>query len=428
MKATFYTLGCKVNQYETQIMEQSLREAGFEIVPSEETADVLVVNSCTVTAESDRKTRQMLRRMKKKNPEAIAVLCGCFVQAAPEKAAAIKEADIVTGVRQRSDIASLVLQAMRQKGKHVCVSTFQKDEPFEPMRARGLDGHTRAFVKIEDGCRQYCSYCIIPFSRGPVRSKTPRSIEEELVLLREQGYAEAVLVGINLSAYGCGEGLSLTDAVEAANRAGLARIRLGSLSPLAVTDDFVERAVRCPSLCPHFHLSLQSGCTATLARMNRQYTADMFAEAVSRLRAAFPGCGITTDIIVGFPGETEEEFAESLAFAKQIGFSQTHVFPYSKRDGTRAAAMDGQIPKAVKEARVHTMSSLCAVTQQAYRLRLVGQRVSVLFEQRTENGFWEGLTPEYVPVFTQSEKNLHGILRDVLIQEVQDTGCVGKII
>lgn len=427
MKAAFYTLGCKVNQYETQIMEQSLREAGFEIVPSDDAADVLVVNSCTVTAESDRKTRQMLRRMKKKNPEAIAVLCGCFVQASPEKAAAIEEADIVTGVRDRNGIASLVLQAMHQKGKLTHVSSFDQVEPFEPMRAHGLEGHTRAFVKIQDGCRNFCSYCIIPFSRGPLRSKPPRDIEEELAALRRAGYAEAVLVGINLSAYGRGEGLELADAVEAANRSGLARIRLGSLSPLAITDDFVARASRCPSLCPHFHLSLQSGCAATLARMNRRYTPEEFAEAAAKLRAAFPDCGITTDMIVGFPGETEEEFAQSLAFADQMGFSQVHVFPYSRREGTQAAAMDGQLSKAVKEHRVHLMSSLCAKTQQAFRQRFIGRRLPVLFEKCTGNGLWEGLTPHYIPVFVQSDDDLHGLIRDVTIQGIQDTGCFGHL-
>lgn len=427
MKAAFYTLGCKVNQYETQIMEQSLREAGFEIVSPDDAADVLVVNSCTVTAESDRKTRQMLRRMKKKNPEAIAVLCGCLAQASPEKAAAIAEADIVTGVRDRKGIAALVLQAMRQKGERAHISSFEKDEPFEPMHAHGLDGHTRAFVKIQDGCQNFCSYCIIPFSRGPLRSKSPRDIEEELVSLRKQGFAEAVLVGINLSAYGMGEGLTLADAVEAANRAGLARIRLGSLSPLAITDDFIARVSHCSSLCPHFHLSLQSGCSATLKRMNRRYTADDFAQATAKLRDAFPDCGITTDIIVGFPGETEEEFAQSLAFAEKTGFSQAHVFPYSKREGTRAAAMDGQASKAVKEHRVHVMSSLCAKTQQAFRQQFVGRWLPVLFEKRADNGLWEGLTPQYVPVYVHTEEDLHGTIRDVSIQEVQSIGCLGHL-
>lgn len=427
MKAAFYTLGCKVNQYETQIMEQSLREAGFEIVSPDAAADVLVVNSCTVTAESDRKTRQMLRRMKKKNPEAIAVLCGCLAQASPEKAAAITEADIVTGVRDRKGIAALVLQALHQKGTRAHISSFEKDEPFEPMRAHGLEGHTRAFVKIQDGCQNFCSYCIIPFSRGPLRSKSPHDIEKELVSLRQQGYSEAVLVGINLSAYGVGEGLVLADAIEAANRSGIVRIRLGSLSPLAITDDFIARSSRCSSLCPHFHLALQSGCSATLARMNRRYTTDDFAQAVARLRGAFPNCGITTDIIVGFPGETEEEFAQSLAFAEKIGFSQAHVFPYSKREGTRAAAMDGQIPKMVKEQRVHAMSSLCAKTQKTFWQKFVGQRVPVLFEKRADGGLWEGLTPQYVPVFVHTDDDLHGIIRDVLIDDVQTTGCLGHL-
>lgn len=425
MKAAFYTLGCKVNQYETQIMEQSLRDAGFEIVPPEDTADVFIVNSCTVTAESDRKTRQILRRMKKRNPDAVAVLCGCFVQAAPEKAAAIAEADIVAGVRDRGGIAELVLRSMREKGRLTHVSAFERQEVFEPMRARGMDGHTRAFVKIEDGCRNFCTYCIIPFSRGPVRSKPPEEVTAELAALHEQGYAEAVLVGINLSAYGSDLGTTLADAVEAAERAGLARIRLGSLSPLAVTDAFIHRVSLCPSLCPHFHLSLQSGCADTLARMNRRYTPDAFADAVRRLRDAFPDCGITTDIIAGFPGETEEEFAQTMAFVERIGFSQAHVFPYSRRDGTRAADMDGQVPKEVKEHRAHALISLCTRTQQAFRQRFLNRRVPVLFEQRAENGLWEGLTPQYVPVFMQADENLRGSIRNVCVKEIQATGCLG---
>lgn len=427
MKAAFYTLGCKVNQYETQIMEQSLRDAGFEIVSPEDAADVLIVNSCTVTAESDRKTRQMLRRMKNKNPDAVAVLCGCYAQAFPEKAVAIREADIVTGVRGRSDIAGLVLESMRQRGRVTRVSDFERDEPFEPMRARGLEGHTRAFVKIEDGCRNFCTYCIIPFSRGPVRSKPSQDIERELIGLREQGYAEAVLVGINLSAYGSDCSGSLADALEAADRAGLSRIRLGSLSPLAVTDSFIGRAARCPSLCPHFHLSLQSGCTDTLARMGRKYTSDLFARAVDKLRAAFPDCGITADVIVGFPGETEAEFAQSMAFVRQIGFSQVHVFPYSRREGTRAAAMGGQIEKAVKEQRVHALSAICRESRLDFRRRFVGQTLPVLFERRAGNGLWEGLSPQYIPVFAQSEENLHGIIRNVHVAESGETGCIGHL-
>lgn len=427
MKAAFYTLGCKVNQYETQIMEQSLRDAGFEIVPPEDPADVFIVNSCTVTAESDRKTRQMLRRMKKRNPAAIAVLCGCYVQAAPEKAAAIAEADIIAGVRDRGDIAKLILQSMREKERLTHVPAFEQGELFEPMQARGLEGHTRAFVKIEDGCRNFCTYCIIPFSRGPVRSKPPEEITAELATLREQGYAEAVLVGINLSAYGSDLGRTLADAVDAAGRVGLARIRLGSLSPLAVTDEFITRAARCPSLCPHFHLSLQSGCVDTLARMNRRYTPDAFADTVHRLRSAFPDCGIATDIIAGFPGETEEEFAQTLDFVKQIGFSQAHVFPYSRRDGTRAAAMDGQVPKNIRERRAHALISLCTRTQQAFRQRFVGRRVPVLFEQRAENGLWEGLTPQYVPVFVQADEDLHGAIRNVYMEEIQAAGCLGRL-
>ena len=428
MKAAFYTLGCKVNQYETQIMAQSLHDAGFDIVPPDEAADVFIVNSCTVTAESDRKTRQILRRLKKQNPDAVAVLCGCYAQAFPEKASAIPEADIVAGVRDRGGIAERIKEHLHQKGNADCVTPFSKDEPFEPMRARAFEGHTRAFVKIEDGCRNFCTYCIIPYARGPVRSKPPEAIREELAGLQKEGYAEAVLVGIDLSAYGRDCGAALADALDAARESGIKRLRLGSLSPLAVTDGFLEAAARCAPLCAHFHLSLQSGCAATLRRMGRRYSPEEFAGVAEKLRAAFPGCGLTADVIAGFPGETAEEFAETLAFVRQIGFSQTHVFPYSRRAGTKAASFPGQVPKAVREARAHALSSVCEESGRTFRRTLVRRTLPVLFERKGENGLWEGLSPQYVPVFAPSAETLHGVIRDVLLTGSDENGCTGRLI
>ena len=427
MKAAFYTLGCKVNQYETQIMEQSLAEAGFEIVGSDEPADVYIVNSCTVTAESDRKTRQILRRLKSRNPDAIAVLAGCFPQSSPDRAAAFTDADVVTGVLGRAKIGALIGEARRTGGRVVRISDFESDEPFEPMAADEFEGRTRAFVKIEDGCRNFCSYCIIPYSRGPVRSKPPEKLAEELRHLASRGYREAVLVGINLSAYGSDISRTLADAVETAQAAGIGRIRLGSLEPNIVTPEFIARLRQCGGLCPHFHLSLQSGCAATLRRMNRRYGPERYAQAVGLLRAAFPGCGITTDIIVGFPGETAEEFAESLAFVKRMAFSQAHVFVYSRRAGTAAAGMPAQVDKAEAERRSHIMMGVCAASRREYLETMIGQKMPVLFEARHSGDFSEGFAPNYVTVRVRSQENLHGLIRRVRITSADDAACLGEL-
>lgn len=427
MRAAFYTLGCKVNQYETQIMEQAFAAAGFTVVPPDEPADVVVVNSCTVTGESDRKTRQMLHRMKKQSPGALAVLCGCFVQAAPERAQAIAEADIVAGTRQRAALPALVREALAKKHRMAQIAPFAVREAFEPMRAQGALGHTRAFVKIEDGCRSNCAYCIIPQARGPVRSKLPEEITAELAALRARGYAEAVLVGINLSAYGAGQGLTLADAVEAAQGAGMPRIRLGSLSPLAVTDNFVARVLRCPSFCPQFHLSLQSGCAETLTRMNRRYTPAQYAAAAGALRARFPGCALTTDVIVGFPGETEAEFDASLRFVEQIGFLHVHVFPYSRRMGTPAADMPGQVEKTEKERRARRMATAAAQSERAVWHAHLGQTLPVLFEQRAPNGDWKGLAPNGLPVRARAAESPHGRVLPVTITDINENGCVGTL-
>lgn len=427
MKAAFYTLGCKVNQYETQIMEQRLIAAGYEIVSHDQPADVYIVNSCTVTGESDRKTRQILRRLKSQNPDSIAVLSGCFPQSFPDRAAAFTEANIVTGVLGRGQIDKLIEQLRSTDGRLVKIAGFEKDEHFEPMKAEEFDGHTRAFVKIEDGCRNYCSYCIIPYSRGPVRSKSPAEIRDELSGLAGRGYREAVLVGINLSAYGSDLGVTLADAIETVNGIeGIARIRLGSLETNIVTADFIEQIIRCKKLCPHFHLSLQSGCETTLRRMNRRYTLERYRQAVDSLRAAYPGCGITTDIIVGFPGETPEEFEQSLVFVKEIGFSQVHVFPYSKRAGTKAAAMPGQVDKAEKARRAKRMTEACAGPRQAFLHSMIGQTHPILFEEGVD-GIYSGFAPNYACVHIASPSDIRGKILDVTITGADNEHCSGRI-
>jgi threonylcarbamoyladenosine tRNA methylthiotransferase MtaB len=426
MKAAFYTLGCKVNQYETQLMEQKLAGAGFEIVSPEEFADVYVVNSCTVTAESDRKTRQILRRLKAINPQAVAVLSGCFPQSSPDRARGIPEADVIAGTKERADITSLVTRALETGSRVMSVAPFDKNSAEDTALAEGFNGRTRAFVKIEDGCVSFCSYCIIPYARGPVRSKPVDAVRDEIAGLAGAGYKEAVLVGINLSSYGTDYGSNLIEALRAACDTGINRVRLGSLEPNIITPEFIECVLSLPNFCPQFHLSLQSGCDKTLSRMNRRYTQDKYRSAVLALRQAIPDCAITTDIIVGFPGETQDEFAQSLEFAKEMNFSQAHIFAYSKRSGTKAAEMPDQIPKAEKARRSRIMIETCDVSKEHFLQNHIGKTLPVLFETG-ENGGFEGFAPDYTKVIVKSGADLHGKIIDTLITECDSDVCFGTI-
>jgi len=343
-RIAFTTLGCKVNQYETECLAELFSQNGFEVVEPDEAADVYVINSCTVTASGDKKTRQMLRRMKKKNPGSIAALTGCYPQAFPDKAAAIPEADIVTGTKDRLDLLNKVRKALEGE-RIVSVTPHIRGELFEPMRVNGLRGRSRAYLKIEDGCERYCSYCIIPTARGPIRSKPMEDIREEVTALADAGYKEVVLVGINLSSYGKETGLRLIDAIElCCSVPGIERVRLGSLEPELLTGDDIARMAKLKNFCPQFHLSLQSGCDRTLKAMNRHYDSAEYARIVRDIRASFDNAAITTDIMVGFAGETEEDHKASLAFAEEIGFAKVHVFAYSRREGTVAARRPDQVP------------------------------------------------------------------------------------
>lgn len=426
MKAGFYTLGCKVNQYETQIMTQRLKAAGYEIVSPDEPADVYIVNSCTVTAESDHKTRQVLRRLKSNNPKAIAVLCGCFAQSSLERAKSIPEADVIAGTRERADIAELVKKALETGERVVSVSPFKKEEKYTPIKAEGFEGHTRAFVKIEDGCESYCSYCVIPYARGPVRSKPTDAIRTEVAGLAKAGFKEVVLVGINLTSYGKDCGVTLEDAIRAACSTGIERVRLGSLEPNIITPSFIDCVVSLENFCPQFHLALQSGCAATLRRMNRHYTPDQYRKAVAALRKAFPAPAITTDIIVGFPGETQEEFQESLDFAVEMEFARAHVFPYSKRAGTRAAEMSGQVPKSEKARRSHLMIEACGKSRERFMRSHIGKTVPVLFET-FNNGCYEGFAPDYTPVKVKAQSDLRGKIIDAHITGCDSEACIGDV-
>lgn len=426
MKIAFVTLGCKVNQYETAVLEGLFAKNGFELTDDETTADVCVVNSCTVTASADQKARQTLRRLRRNNPGAVLVLTGCYPQAFPE-AADIPEADIITGTRERRSILPLVQQFLEERQRIVRVLPHERRETFEAMTAENMPGHTRAFVKIEDGCEQFCSYCAIPFARGPVRSKPLEEIRDELTRLARAGHREVVLSGINLPCYGRDLGIRLIDAVETACAVpGLERVRLGSLEPERLTEEDAARLAAQPRVCDQFHLSLQSGCDETLRRMNRRYASAEYAAQAALLRRYFPNAALTTDVMTGFPGETDAEFEASLAFVRSVGFAKVHVFPYSRRPGTRADKLPGQLPKKVKEERAARMSAVAAESRRIFLESQLGRTEAVLFED-CEDGLWHGYTTNYTPVFVRSDEPLHNALRSVKLTELHGDGVSGVL-
>lgn len=429
MKVKFLTLGCKVNQYESQAMLENMVRRGFQPADDAEPADVIVVNSCTVTAMSDQKARQSLRRMRRENPTAVTVLTGCWPQAFPEAAEAMAEADVILGTGNRCALPDRVLEFLATRQRVIDIAPHEKGEAFEPMGISGFEGRTRAFLKIEDGCDRFCAYCIIPYARGRVRSKPPEDIRQEVARLAAAGYREIVLAGINLPAYGKDLGLHLCDAVEAAcEDEAIRRVRLSSLEPEELTPPVIARLRAQEKLCPQFHLSLQSGCDATLRRMNRHYTAAEYREIVENLRAAFPGCAITTDVMVGFAGETEAEFEESLRFVREIGFAKAHVFAYSRRPGTRAYDAPDQVPRAEKEARSRRMIACARETRQAFLRAQVGKTEEVLFEQAAGEGVYEGYTANYTPVRAASPRPLHGEILPVRITGAEEDFCTGLLV
>ncbi len=427
MRIAIYTLGCKVNQYETQAMEQELAARGHQMVDFEQPADAYIINTCSVTAVSDKKSRQMIRRAKKMNPDAVVAACGCYVQTHTDEAAALG-IDLIGGTGQRMEFLQQLLTAAEEKQTRVLVDDALHRREFEILPAGGQQSRTRAMLKVEDGCRNFCTYCIIPFARGPVRSLPLEAAARQTRQLAEEGYREVVLTGIEISSWGQdlpGEE-SLIDLLEAVSAAaGEMRVRLGSLEPRTITEDFCRRASALPNLCPHFHLSLQSGCDETLRRMNRRYDTERYDRSVALLRQYFPGMAITTDLIVGFPGETEEEFEKTLDFIRRCGFAQIHVFPYSIRPGTRAAAME-QVPKSVKEERAARAGAIAAALHEEYLQSCVGKTFPVLFEQPGVPGFYTGHAPNYMEVEAPG-KNLHNCLRPVRITGVEGTLLEGEI-
>lgn len=430
MRYAIYTLGCKVNQYETQAMETILTGRGHTLTEFDAEADVYIINTCSVTAVSDKKCRNMIRRTKRAHPDALIAVCGCYAQAKPEEVAGL-EVDLVAGTGDRMAFLDQVEQATldRSAAAWVSVDNALKRHDFEVLPAGGLVGRTRAMLKVEDGCGNFCTYCIIPFTRGPVRSESIDAAVTQAKALAEAGYHEIVLTGIEISSWGQDlEGdVSLIDLLEALCHAVPAlRVRLGSLEPRTITKDFCRRASALPNLCPHFHLSLQSGSNATLKRMNRKYTAERFLESCRLLRQYFDRPAITTDLICGFAGETEEEFAETLAMIETADFSAMHIFPYSRRSGTVADRMPDQLPNAVKDARCHQAAAVAAEMEQRYLERWVGETLPVLFEEEAD-GLWRGHAPNYVAVYAAGV-DLHNVLKDVKITGLHGQALEGVIL
>ena len=426
MKVSTITLGCKVNQYETQAMLNQLLQGGFSACQTGEDADIILLNSCTVTSTSDHKVKQTLHKARREHPHAVIVLTGCMPQAFPELAEDLTDADIVLGNSNRSSLLPHILQYLSTRQRIIDIVPHQTKEKFESMSVENFYERTRAFIKIQDGCNRFCSYCIIPYARGRVRSKPLDDLIAEVTQLSEKGYKEIVLTGINLSAFGQDINLHLCDAVEAVcaiNR--IERVRLGSLEPEQLSEDVIIRLSKQQKLCPQFHLSLQSGCDETLKRMNRHYTTEEYRTIVQNLRNAFDNAAITTDIMVGFPGETEEEFMQSLEFAKEISFSKVHVFAYSQRPGTKACNAPNQITKKVKETRSKQMMHVTNQTKQAFLNQQCGTIQDVLVEREINTNLYEGYTANYTPVQFHSDKNLCGQLVAVHITKANENDCYG---
>ena len=422
-KVALHNLGCKVNAYETEAVQQMLEECGYEIVPFHEYADVYIINTCSVTNMADRKSRQMLHRAKKQNPDAVVVAMGCYVQTAAEEVKNDTAVDIVIGNNKKHELPGLLRKYEEEKANGetelAVIDINEKGQPYEELFLKKTAEHTRAFIKVQDGCNQFCSYCIIPYARGRVRSRELADVLNEVKGLAESGFQEVVLTGIHLSSYGIDNGGSLLELIlKTMEVPGIRRVRLGSLEPRIITEEFVNALKDQEKFCPHFHLSLQSGCDATLKRMNRRYTAEEYYEKCVLLRENFDHPALTTDVIVGFPGETEEEFAETVAFLKKVAFYETHIFKYSRRKGTKAAVMENQIPEELKTKRSDILLKLDKEHRKEYEAVLVGTEQEVLFEEEVtidRKDWFVGHTKEYVKIAVPAEENLANQLQMVKV-------------
>ncbi|RHA18688.1 tRNA (N(6)-L-threonylcarbamoyladenosine(37)-C(2))-methylthiotransferase MtaB [Eubacterium ventriosum] len=424
-KAALHNLGCKVNSYETEAMTQLLKKAGYEIVSFQDQADVYIINTCSVTNMADRKSRQMLHKAKKQNPNAVVVATGCYVQTATEKVAQDLSIDLVVGNNRKKDIVEILNEyyAEKEAGEQVkeeYVIDINHTDEYEDLEISTVTEHTRAHLKIQDGCNNFCSYCIIPYARGRIRSRTMESIKAELERLSASGFKEIVLTGINLSCYD-DNGKKLIDVIEMADNVnGIERIRLGSLDPEVVTEDFVERLGKVKKICPHFHFSLQSGCDKTLKAMNRHYTSDEYYEKCQLIRKHIDNPAFTTDVIVGFPGETEEDYISSREFVKKVKFAELHVFKYSKRDGTVAAKMPNQIDEKIKTLRSEDLIKTGEELTKEFRQAKIGQDTTVLFEEKIlldNKEYWVGHTVDYIKIAVPEKENLEGQIRKVNVKD-----------
>lgn len=424
MNILFQTLGCKVNQYETEAMREALLNSGHtndKMLP----IDAVIINSCTVTSESDRKTRQLVRKMRREYPNAIIALTGCMVQAFPDEAKKLTDADIVIGNRDISKIVTTINNYKNQKIFEI--NEHKNGDLYNTIGLSSFSERTRAFMKIQDGCDRFCTYCIIPFARGRVRSRSINDIKAEAERLAKNGFCEIVLVGINLTSYGKDEDFNLCDAVDAVcGIDDIKRVRLGSLEPDHITDEMLSRFKSQSKFCPQFHLSLQSGCDETLKRMNRHYDTAFYKDLVNRIRNTFDNAAITTDIMVGFAGESEDEFNQSLEFAKKIGFARAHIFAYSRRSGTVAAGLKNQVSNTEKQRRARLMSQVTKQTETDFLNSQIGAAFPVLFETQ-ENGVAEGYTPNYTRVVVETKKSLTGKICSVIVKSVCDDYCIGEL-
>ncbi len=429
-KVAFYTLGCKVNQYETEAVAELFEAEDYELVSFEEKADVYVINTCTVTSMSDRKSRQAIRKAKKNNEHAVVVVIGCYAQTSPEEVRNIPGVNLVIGTKDRNKIINYLDKFKAVETNANYVVDIANNIEFEKLNVKTYKEHARAFIKIQDGCNQYCTYCIIPYARGPIRSKRPEDVLNEARELGEKGFKEIVLTGIHIASYGKDiKTTSLMDIIERVHGVeGVERIRIGSIEPNIVTSEFIEEAKNLRKLCPHYHLSLQSGCDRTLKRMNRKYTTEDYKKVVALLRENVPDVAITTDIMVGFPGETDEEFETTYRFLEEISFAKMHVFKYSARKGTPAASFREQIPPEIKEVRSRRLIELSYTNTLNFNRSYIGRVMPVLFEQEKGNGFIEGLTMNYIRVVCKGDKALKGEISAVELDALKDDFTYGLIV
>ncbi len=429
---SFYTLGCKVNQYESEAVSSLFEQNGYEVVSFDKSSDVYIINTCTVTNLSDRKSRQAIRKAKKINPDSIVTVMGCYAQTSSEEVLKIPGVNLVIGTKDRKEIIDYIARVEAGECKINAVDNIMVTRSYEELKVSTYKERTRAYLKIQEGCSQFCSYCIIPYARGPIRSRDPEDVISEVRELSQNGFSEIVLTGIHLASYGKDlKTTSLLEIIKSLNDIpGIERIRLGSIEPTTITEEFVKAAAHMPKLCPHFHLSLQSGCDNTLKAMNRKYSADEYRHSVNLLKENIPDVAITTDIMVGFPGETDEDFASSLKFAEEMGFSKIHVFKYSPRKGTPAAQSPNQISPELKEQRSERMLELSDRLEELYLKRFVGRDMEVLFEQelQEQKGFIEGLTKNYIRVAAEGSEELKGKILMTSLKKIKGIMFEGNIL